>query len=83
MPFAEGEGLWGTVWRRGGGGMGWGVGGCVGGGRDSPGKSPPAMVVNDDDVSTVFFFFPAVLVPHPQSLPLSIAGVVTGVVVAT
>lgn len=34
MPFAEGEGLWGTVWR-GGGGMGWGVGGRVGGGRDS------------------------------------------------
>lgn len=40
MPFAEGEGLWGTVWTlwRGGGGMGWGVGGRVGGGGDSRAK---------------------------------------------
>lgn len=70
MPFAEGEGLWGTVWR-GGGGMGWGVGGRVGGGGDSRAKAT-AMVDDDDDVSTRFFFFPAVVtkssLPAPQSL---------------
>lgn len=48
----------------GGGGMGWGVGGRVGGGGVTLGQVT-AMIDDDDDVSTIFLFFPAGLVEIP------------------